>query len=85
MYVGDAGYLENSGLHTLLALWADIRDWVEKVNTSRAKNVRVVPIAVLVDNHFRSGAARIRRPTLNELSAPLKASQKPLISQGALE
>jgi hypothetical protein len=55
------------------------------VNTSRGQNVTVVPIAVLIDDHFRSGAARSPRPKLNELTAPLKASQKALISQGALE
>lgn len=84
MYVGDGGYLENSGLHTLLALWADLRELVEIENRTNS-SYRVVPYLVLVDNHFHSGAAQTPRPKLNELSAPLHASQKALIGQQALE
>jgi hypothetical protein len=84
VYAGDGGYLENSGLHTLLALWADMRREIERSNASR-KYPLIIPIAVLVDNHYRSNATTGRRPQMDELAAPFQARRRGLLEQSALE
>lgn len=72
LYVADGGYLENTGIHTLLGLWADIRPWVEE-NNQDSQGPSVVPIAVVVDNHYRSPAKAKPGNKLNELNAPQQA------------
>jgi hypothetical protein len=84
IYTGDGGYLENSGLHSLLALWADTRPWVEQ-NNSEGNHPNVIPALILIDNHFRSTATLAARPKLDELAAPVKAPRRGLIDQPALE
>lgn len=72
LYVADGGYLENTGIHTLLGLWDDIQPWVEEHNQDGV-GPSVVPVAVLVDNHYRSPAKAKPGSQLNELNAPQQA------------
>jgi len=86
-YDVDGGYYENSGLLTLLQIWAAIDPLVREHNQStRANDHPISPWIVVVDNHYRSNAkaAQPRRPL--ELVAPLSAlSNNRILGQTALE
>lgn len=79
LFVGDGGYLENTGLHSLLALWNDLEPYV------RTGDPRVRPVVVLVENHYRSAASLRSRDRLGELTAPPQADRATLVGSAALE
>lgn len=78
LFVADGGYLENSGLHTLLALWHDLAPLV-------AADERVRPVVVLAENHYRSDAALRSGNRVRELTAPPQADRTTLVGSVALE
>lgn len=83
LFVADGGYLENSGLHTLLALWEDLEPLVATRNENDGP--RIVPVAVLVENHYRSRAALQSGGRVRELTGPPNADRTALVSSEALE
>jgi hypothetical protein len=84
LYVGDGGYIENTGIHTLLGLWTDLQPLVEEKNEI-ANGPVIVPIAVVVDNHYRSLARSQPAGQRSELTAPAFADRRVLIGAEALE
>lgn len=85
-YVVDGGYYENSGLLTLIQIWARLEPYVREYNRSHTSQ----PIAVWmmsVDNAYRdsANAQTSRRPI--EMLAPLRAkgNNNRLIDQEPLE
>lgn len=86
-YAVDGGYNENSGLFTLLQIWAEVEPLVRQHNQSLAGKKRLIaPWIVVADNHYRSKAegAPSQRPL--ELIAPVSAlSNNTILSQSSLE
>lgn len=83
--VGDGGYRENSGLSTLLEVWRKLAPALAKENA--ASGPPIVPVFVLLDNHYRSAAVSKRldrSPELRALGEGKNAAQHPA-SQGVLE
>ncbi len=71
-YVVDGGYIENTGLLTLLQLWQVLKPMVEKHN-AETDAVKVVPWIVVADNHYRSNAAGAHVERIAETTVPLVA------------
>ncbi|WP_189602466.1 hypothetical protein [Streptomyces lateritius] len=72
----DGGYLENSGIATLLELWAAVEPEVaahnRRVATREGADTRyVVPLLVFLDNHYSVKAPEPELDPLDELVAPL--------------
>jgi hypothetical protein len=84
LFVADGGYVENTGVHSLLGLWADLQPWVERKNEIPDAPV-VVPIAIVIDNHYRSPARSQPQKEPYELTAPPLADRTLLIGSEALE
>jgi hypothetical protein len=86
-YSVDGGYYENSGLLTLLQIWAAIAPRVLRYNEdSLNRKHPIEPWIVVVDNQYRGAAdaAQPRRPL--ELVAPFKAlTNNRIVSQNILE
>jgi hypothetical protein len=71
-YTVDGGYYENSGLLSLLQLWTAVAPLAESC-TGCPQGTMVEPWIVLLDNHYRSLAARPSVPRQHELAIPLEA------------
>jgi hypothetical protein len=68
-YVVDGGYLENTGLHTLLQIWEAVEESVEKCNVlaptadrvgcpgARGEPLVIEPWIVLLENHYPGSGA----------------------------
>jgi hypothetical protein len=72
----DGGYLEGSGLAALLELWSAVEPFVAAKNhdvTAKPKDKLsyVVPLVVLLDNHYSVQAPEPKIHPVNELVAPL--------------
>ena len=92
LFVGDGGYLENTGLHSLLALWNDLEPLVRSTWRQPGDPApqpgdapEVVPVVVMVENHSRSRAVLRSPDRLGELSAPPRADRASLVASVALE
>lgn len=83
LFVADGGYLENSGRHTVLALWEDLEPLIGE--KTAGKGPTVVPIAVLVENHYRSAAALESGARVRELTGPPQADRAALVRSQPLE
>jgi hypothetical protein len=83
LFVADGGYLENTGLHTLLALWQDLEPLIEDLNATG--RVDIVPVAVFVENHYVSAAVSEPDERPRELTGPPNADQKALLRSEPLE
>ena len=84
-YVVDGGYVENSGLLTLLQVWEEIEPSVEDYNDTA--NVRVEPWVIVLDNHYRSVAGGAPVDRVPELVLPFLAfnQARNTLSTAALE
>jgi hypothetical protein len=86
-YSVDGGYYENSGLLTLLQIWAATRPKVVHYNRNSVNREHPIePWIVVIDNQYRgtAEAAQPRRPL--ELVAPFKAlTNNRIVSQNTLE
>jgi hypothetical protein len=71
-YVVDGGYIENTGLLTLLQLWQVLKPMIESHN-AEAGAVKVVPWIVVADNHYRSNASGANVERIPETTVPLVA------------
>lgn len=77
-YAVDGGYFENTGLLTLLQLWAEVEPLVDPAT--------VDPWIVLADNGYRSAAARSTPSRPRELLIPLRTKgANQALSTAALE
>lgn len=83
LYIADGGYLDNTGLHTLLALWQDLEPLVTAANTGDGP--KIVPVAVLVENHYRAQSALQPGGRVRELTGPPNADRTALLRAEALE
>jgi hypothetical protein len=70
VFSGDGGYRDSTGLTTLLDFWDLLAPELAKTNASTRQ--LIVPVFVLLDNHYRSSAARKALGKSAELLAPLQ-------------
>lgn len=85
-YAVDGGYYENSGLMTLLQLWAAVEPFVQSHNAATGDKPQIVPWILILDNHYRSVAESRHPHRPLEVVVPLKAlTGNRLVSQPALE
>ena len=82
---GDGGYRDNTGLTTLLEFWDLLEPAIAQSN--RGSGPPVVPIFVLLDNHYRSSSARNTFHRKVEFLAPLqgRSAGTHSVSQAVLE
>jgi hypothetical protein len=83
LFIADGGYLENTGLHTLLALLQDLEPLVTETNSQDGPTV--VPIAILVENHYRAKAVQQPGGRVRELTGPPNADRAGLLRSEPLE
>ena len=67
---GDGGYRDNTGLTTLLEFWNLLEPAIAQSNVGSGPPV--VPVFVLLDNHYRSSDARGKLHRKVEFLAPLQ-------------
>lgn len=67
---GDGGYRDNTGLTTLLELWDLLGPEIARSNASSSQPI--VPVFVLLDNHYRSSSQRKDFQGKMEFLAPLE-------------
>jgi hypothetical protein len=70
VFGGDGGYRDGTGLTTLLDFWDLLAPELARTNASTSQ--LIVPAFVLLDNHYRSSAARKALGKSAELLAPLR-------------
>lgn len=83
LFIADGGYLENTGIHTLLATWEELEPLIAKTNAGDGP--RVLPIALLVDNHYRARATTRLGGRVRELTGPPNADRTALLRSESLE
>jgi hypothetical protein len=74
--VVDGGYAENTGVQVLLDLWARLQPLVAEHNRHRDR-ARIVPIFVLVDNHYAKTARAGPVGRTQELLVPPRTAGRP--------
>lgn len=90
----DGGANENSGIDSLFRLWTQLEPLVAAHNTLARDNsalqggagLIIVPMFVLIDNHYTSTAAAAQRKVPMEMFAPLRVlhAQETNVAQGVL-
>jgi hypothetical protein len=71
-YAIDGGYLENTGLQSLLQLFDAVQPDIQRWNSNQRSEFTIVPVLVVADNHYTSDKPALAAPRRPELLVPLQ-------------
>ncbi|MEV4057052.1 hypothetical protein AB0J55_38100 [Amycolatopsis sp. NPDC049688] len=71
----DGGYADNTGIDSVLALWQRLEPLVATHNRT-GRGATVVPVFVMLDNHYRTVASKVPPARTQELFVPPSTNER---------